>query len=192
MGSAKGRPVQKWPRTRSWWFPSAWWCKSGVTATPLRSGRWLLMQCYESGWVSTSRTTRPLRGNAVQVRSLLNVEVFRMLQNKPPRGGGGDGVAVAEDGDFMGLYPTLWKFLTTLQWDDGSPRQPATVSIFMQAGRWTACLTEKNWDLILFATAERLEGLWEALDGRLADPAADWRVNRRGPGDKAKRVQRPS
>ena len=115
-----------------------------------------------------------------------------MLQNKPPRGGGGDGVAVAEDGDFMGLYPTLWKFLTTLQWDDGSPRQPSTVSIFMQGGRWTACLTEKNWDLILFATADRVEGLWEALDGRLADPAADWRVNRRGPGDKAKRVQRPT
>ena len=190
--SQKGWPARLYHRSECWWFPSAWWCKSGVTVTPLRSGRWLLMQSFKSGWVATSRTTRPLSGNRVQIRSLLNQEVLKMLQNKPPRRVGEDSPPVAVDEDFMGLYPKLWTFLTSTQWEDGTSRQPSTVSIFMQGGRWTICLTEKNWDLILFATADRLEGVWEAIDARLSDPKADWRENRSKAGDRAKRVQRPS
>lgn len=115
-----------------------------------------------------------------------------MLRNQRPAGVGEDGPAVAADEDFTGLYPQLWAFLTQTRWEDGTPRLPSTVSIFLQHGKWTACLTEKNWGYILFATAERLEAIWEALDARLSDPKADWRQDRKAAGQQAKRVQRPT
>lgn len=150
------------------------------------------MQSFQSGWVATSRTTGRLVGNRLQIRRQLDREVHRMLQNKPPRRGGEDTEADAAPEAITELFPQLWAFLTSTKWEDGTPRQPSTVSIFMQAGRWTACLTEKNWDLILFATSDRLEDVWESLDARLSDPKADWRQNRRLAGQTAKRVQRPS
>lgn len=115
-----------------------------------------------------------------------------MLQNKRPVSTGEDGPALAAPEDYTELFPQLWNYLTQTRWDDGTPRQPSSVSIFLQHGKWTACLIEKNWGLILFATADRLEGIWEALDARLSDPKADWRVDRKQPGQQAKRVQRPS
>jgi hypothetical protein len=163
-----------------------------VTVTPLPSGRWLLIQSFVSGWVAASRTTRPLPGSLVQVRSLLDREVFKMLQNKRPAAVGGDSVEAAEDADFMGLYPTLWMFLTSTKWADGEPRQVSSVSFFLQHGKWTACLVEKNWGMILFATADRWEDLRESLDARLSDPKADWRLDRKTAGAQARRVQRPS
>ena len=150
------------------------------------------MRCYESGWVESSRTTQPLQGNPVQVRSMLDVEVKKMLQNRRPISVGEDGPQVAVDEDFMGLYPHLWTFMTQARWEDGTPRLPSPVSIFMQHGKWTACLTEKNWGLILFATADRLEGIWEALDARLSDPKADWRQDRKASGQQARRVHKPT
>jgi hypothetical protein len=150
------------------------------------------MRSYESGWVQVSRTTRPLLGNMVQVRLQLDTEVKKMLQNQRPRAVGGESVEVVADEDFMGLYPHLWTYLTQMTWEDGTARLPSPVTIFVQHGKWTACLTEKNWGLILFATADRVEGLWEALDARLGDPKADWRADRKVPGQQAKRVQKPS
>ena len=190
--SGKGKRRPAFPRTRCSSFPSAWWCSCGVTATPLPSGRWLLMQSFESGWVAVSRTTRPLKGNRVQVRSALDREVFKMLQNKRPAAVGGDSVEAAEDADFMGLYPMLWMFLTSTKWADGEARQVSSVSYWLQHGKWTACIVEKNWGMILFATADKWEDLREALDARLSDPKADWRLDRKTAGQQAKRVQRPS
>lgn len=115
-----------------------------------------------------------------------------MLQNRPPAHAGGGNVEVVADEDFMGLYPLVWQYLTQPTWPDGTPRQPSTVATFTQHGRWTICLTEKNWGLILFATADRIEGLWEALDARLSDPKADWRQDRKSAGQQARRIQRPS
>lgn len=115
-----------------------------------------------------------------------------MLQNKPPAHVGADGPALAAPEDFTDLFPHLWSFMTQTRWEDGTARLPSTVSVFLQHGKWTACLTEKNWGLILFATADRLEGLWEALDARLAEPKADWRQDRKVAGQQAKRVHRPT
>ena len=128
----------------------------------------------------------------MQVRSQLDREVFKMLENKRPAHAGEDGVASAVEEEFTVVYPKVWLYLTQTRFDDGTPRQPSGVSIFMQHGKWTTCLVEKNWGLILFATSERLDGIWEALEARLADPKADWRVDRKAAGQQAKRVQRPS
>jgi len=115
-----------------------------------------------------------------------------MLKNQRPAAVGGDTVEAAEDEDFIGLYPTLWKYLTSTRWDDGEARLVSSVSYFLQHGKWTACLVEKNWGLILFATADRWDDLREALDARLADPKADWRQDRKAAGQQAKRVQKPT
>lgn len=115
-----------------------------------------------------------------------------MLQNKPPASIGADGPALAAPEDYTELFPHLWTYLTQTKWDDGTPRLPSPVSIFLQHGKFTACLTEKNWGLILFATADRLCDIWEALDAKLGDPKADWRQDRKTAGQQAKRVQRPT
>jgi len=115
-----------------------------------------------------------------------------MLKNRAPAHVSADRPADAVPEGFTEAYPVLWEYLTQTSYGKDGPRIPSSVSVFMQAGKWTACLTEKNWGLILFATADRLEQLPEALNARLADPRADWRQDRKQASDKAKRVQKPT
>ena len=127
----------------------------------------------------------------VELRKLLDVEVLAMLANKPPLRTVGGPSPFDDDKPFRIKFPRTWDYLTQDKWEDGSPRQLATVSIFPDGGMFKIMLKDANFGLLLFASADNLTDLWASLEARLIDPGADWRVDRKAKGDQAKRVRHP-
>jgi K+-transporting ATPase A subunit len=89
-------------------------------------------------------------------------------------------------------HPTLWSYLTQWSWEDGSPRQTCSLLMFVADFTLKAMLRDPNTGLCLWVTAETMHELYEALEAKLCDPRADWRVDRKSPGQQAKRVRKPS
>jgi len=81
-------------------------------------------------------------------------------------------------------YPVLVEFMTQESWEDGSPRELASVLLVREDGRWKAGLLDKAEERTLWVTAEALAGLLEALERRAAKPDADWRQMRSAKGRK--------
>lgn len=79
------------------------------------------------------------------------------------------------------LYPALAEFLTAAKWPDGSTRVPGTLTMFVDAGAWKACLSDKDQGLIAFTSASDPEALLETVERGLVSNALDWR-GARGPG----------
>lgn len=88
------------------------------------------------------------------------------------------------------LYPTLWMYLTDTKWDDGSPREPASLLVFMQDGVLKGMLKDKNALACLWVASSTLGGLLAALEASLNDPSAEWRADRQGTAAAAKRIKR--
>ncbi len=88
-----------------------------------------------------------------------------------PDPGGGAGVL---------LGPTLRSYLFDTSWADGSPRQPATLLLFVEGGFWKCCISDRACDRNAFLSSRTLGGLFEALEEGLATDRVEWR--RKGPG----------
>lgn len=123
--------------------------------------------------------------------SFVETEVNKVLANKPPVNAATGAAVYEDDKPFRIKYPRLWSFLTDQRWEGGEERRPATVSIFPDGGCFKIMLKEPNWGLILFAASNTPSDLFAALEARLNDSGADWRVDRRAAGEQAKRVKRP-
>jgi hypothetical protein len=103
---------------------------------------------------------------------------------------GQDRAKVLTDPGFSNRFPVLWSFLTQKTWEDGSARLTSTLLIFEQDGILKAMLKDKDAGLCLWVAGATFEGLYDALEGALSDPRADWRQDRQEPGQQAKRQQR--
>jgi hypothetical protein len=73
--------------------------------------------------------------------------------------------------------PLLFEFLTETRWEDGTERQPGTMILFCEQGRFKACLNDKELQRVAFCTAETLEGLLEACNEGFGDDGHDWRAS---------------
>lgn len=73
------------------------------------------------------------------------------------------------------MLPSLWEFLTHRQWDDGTPRQPGSVTVFYEDGVWKACLNDRDAGLVAFRTAPTPIELAVSLEGALARDTLEWR-----------------
>lgn len=87
--------------------------------------------------------------------------------------------AQACDADLVSSCPALHEFLTLSFLPDGKVRQTATLSVFVEGSLWKAVLNERQNNLVLWATAESLQGLWAELELRLTAEVVDWRPGRR-------------
>lgn len=102
-----------------------------------------------------------------------------------------DGAAVAvSDPALSKKYPMLAAHLTQATWEDGSPRQVSTMSIFTGDGAWKACLRDRERGLCLWVAATAFERLPGALETALGDENTVWRADRQQPGDVASRTRR--
>lgn len=99
----------------------------------------------------------------------------------------GNGTGAVLPGAFSTSHPALWEYLTLTRWEDGTPRQTASFTVFLDGCVLRACVNDKDGGRVAFASSETWEGLFEALEGLLADDAADWRRNRESGGGKARR-----
>lgn len=95
---------------------------------------------------------------------------------KKPGGAGPAGAGPLQLGDYLTLYPSLADYLTCEKWDDGSPRVPATVMLFMQDGRWKVCVNDKAMGRVAFVAGVTPEAALQAVEDGLRGDDLDWRA----------------
>jgi len=100
--------------------------------------------------------------------------VSKALAAKAPAGKG----AAATDSTLAASCPALHEFLTLSVLPGGATRTPSTLLVFSEGGLWKAALNERDAGLVLWATAESLQGLWDELEARLTADVVDWRVSK--------------
>lgn len=107
--------------------------------------------------------------------------VKKCMALKKPSGNGSGGVsstATPSPGKLLTDYPTLLEFLTLRMWEDGSPRQPGTLLIFVDSGTWKACLKDKNGPRVCFVSSSDLDMLFLTVEDGLSQDNLDWRADR--------------
>lgn len=84
-------------------------------------------------------------------------------------------------------FPNLAAFLLLVEGPDG-PREVCKVQTFASDDGWKAALVDYEGRQTLYATIERPEDAWEALEKALTKPKLDWRSwdGRKGRGGAAK------
>lgn len=82
--------------------------------------------------------------------------------------------AMCED---MATWPRLWEHLADDKWDDGSAREPSSLSVFVADGQMKACLNDRDSECSLYVSGATLVDCLTALEKRLnGDKEADWRA----------------
>lgn len=117
-------------------------------------------------------------------------EVCKLLKKPTATSGAGSVPAGYLDPTFAKEYPTLWQYLTQTTWEDGTPREPSSLLIFPQDGVFKCMVRDKAAGLCLWVACRQMSQLLDAVESALADPVAEWRHDRQGAGETAKRVKR--
>lgn len=79
-------------------------------------------------------------------------------------------------------WPVLYHYLTQTTWDDGSPRELASLLVFVDAGTWKAMCKDKDSGRCLWVAAPTFSALWDVMEAALGDPHADWRADKMASG----------
>lgn len=100
----------------------------------------------------------------------------QMYATRESQGPGGSPAPVPVlDAGFVSHWPALFEYLTLLSWDDGSAREPATLLVFVDEGRWKACLNDKANARVGWRSADSFAGLLDVVEAGLAGGSMDWR-----------------
>jgi len=79
---------------------------------------------------------------------------------------------------FQTRFPALVEYLTVDKWDDGKPRETATISLFIDAGALKACFNDRALSRNAFVTGDSVEGILDALEAGLVNETLDWRMKK--------------
>lgn len=88
-------------------------------------------------------------------------------------------VALADDA-FAQAYPTLSSFLTETEWEDGSTREAASVTLFIDDGLFKLALNDRDGERTAYVAKSMFKACWEALEKGLVGGSLDWRKWRTG------------
>lgn len=92
-----------------------------------------------------------------------------------------DGVDVRCDvptDSIMGQYPTLWEFLTSSAYEDGSKRATGSMLLFVDMGVLKACLNDRDTGEVAFLSGPSLESLLARASNGLEDGSIEWRAGK--------------
>lgn len=89
-------------------------------------------------------------------------------------------MGVCPDKRMMDKCPRVVEYLTTCRWDDGTPRERSTITLFVEEGKVKAALNDREMKRSLYVSSDTLEDVLGALEEGLADEGADWRVWKTG------------
>lgn len=88
---------------------------------------------------------------------------------------GGDVGDKPERGSILLEYPHLYEYLTESSWDDGKPRDRATIMIIADGGRFKLWLNDKALGRSCWVSGETLEAAFLSLDAGLSADDLEWR-----------------
>lgn len=80
-----------------------------------------------------------------------------------------------QDTAFASRYPVLLMYLSDTKWDDGSAREPSTVSLFIDQGVFKASLNDRDGKRSMYVTGSTFQACLDALEGNLAHDEGSWR-----------------
>jgi hypothetical protein len=103
------------------------------------------------------------------------------MKRRVASGGEPGGEGRSNECELSVKYPHLFEFLTERAYDDGSEREPGTMTVFLERGWLKACLNDKDGGMVAFVASESLAGLLGACDEGLAYDNLDWRQQKAGP-----------
>nr|CDL66643.1 unnamed protein product [uncultured bacterium] len=72
-------------------------------------------------------------------------------------------------------HPALMEFLLDETYDDGSPRQTSTISLFVEDGTFKAALNDRDLRRSLYVAAATVLGTLDAIEAALGNGTATWR-----------------
>lgn len=72
-------------------------------------------------------------------------------------------------------WPHVWDYLALSAYDDGTARQRATVTLFVDQDGPKACLNDRDLGRTLWRSGISFVALLDSLEAALADDSADWR-----------------
>jgi hypothetical protein len=123
---------------------------------------------------------------------LVDAGVTAMLEKKETRKVIGGPAVRISDVKFAGAYPTLYDYLTQVQWPDNTPRQTGSVLIFVDGGMVKGMLRDREMGVCCWVASDTLSNLFAVLEAAVRDPKTDWRVDRQLEGQQAKRTKKGS
>jgi len=84
----------------------------------------------------------------------------------------------ATDRLFSGRWPGVSEYMSVVV-HKGKPREPASVTLFCEAGQLKGCLTDKHHERLLFRSGQTIDEVFDAFEKAVRDPGADWRPSRK-------------
>jgi len=167
----------------------AWWVERGVYGV-LRDG-WVTLWRIGFTGVPQGCVRFPQNGRVGRpLLVLVEREAELLLQKGASRKLAGGTSEVVTDPEWSVLYPLLFAHLTQTVWEDGSTRVVSTLTIFADGGMVKALLKDREGGCCLWAASKTFTDVPGILEALLADPAAEWRVDRVVAGQKASRVKK--
>lgn len=74
-------------------------------------------------------------------------------------------------------FPSLVEFLTVTEWAPDEPRDPGSVTVFVQDGRVKVCFNDKDANMTAFASLDTLTDVLKEMERLLAKDDLEWRKN---------------
>jgi hypothetical protein len=72
----------------------------------------------------------------------------------------------------------LLLFLSDPRWEDGSPRDLGSLTVFADDGKLKACLNDRGAGMVAFVSSDTLVGLLEAASRAAGGSGGDWRTSK--------------
>jgi len=92
----------------------------------------------------------------------------------------------AKDEAFQKKMPTLWEFLTTRAWEDGTDRETGTLLVFVEEGLVKVCLCNRDTGHVGFISGRTWADALASCEKHLAADTVDWRLSKGARGKKGK------
>ena len=107
------------------------------------------------------------------------------LYRRPKREDSGQGLALEPVPELEGYWAdfcNVQEFISRTRWPDGSLREPGTLLLFTQDGYWKCCCSDKDQQMVAFASSDSLQGLLQVVEEGLGkEKGLDWRPQKKLP-----------
>lgn len=94
--------------------------------------------------------------------------------------------AAAVDLVASGEFPLVMEYLVTARWDDGKPREVATLMLVAEGGRWKVQLRDRANRRVAWLSGDTILGVLASLESALGADQVDWRVDKWASGGQRK------
>jgi len=108
------------------------------------------------------------------------------LSSKPPKGPASLAAIPPQDDAFLKALPLTHDFMTMLSYEDGTPRQLATLTVFVDDGSWKVWLNDRDNQRSLCVSGQGFQEALRMLEAALGSERPSWRQARPQQGRKGK------